>query len=64
MKKEEFDKLTDKEKHLASTEALAWFCVTCEFNPFISTANRDPRTMKNIEVIKIIVGKYKDGELK
>ena len=64
MKKEEFDKLTDKEKHLAATEALAWFCVTCEFNPFISTANRDPRIKNNVEVIKIIVGKYMNEELK
>ena len=63
MTKEEFDKLTEKEKHLTATEALAWFCITCELNPFLSTANRDPRTKNNVDVIKILIGKYTNGEL-
>lgn len=62
MTREEFDKLTEKEKHLTATEALVWFCVTCESNPFLLTANHDPRTKKNVEVIKILIGKYMNGE--
>lgn len=64
MTKEEFDKLTENEKRLTATEALIWFCVTCELNPFLSIANRDPKIKNNVEVIKILIGKYKDGEIK
>lgn len=64
MNKKEFDKLDEKEKRHSATKALAWFCVTTEFNPFFQLLQTDPETAENIECLKIIVGKYMNAELK
>ena len=62
MTKDEFDKLDEKEKHYNATKALAWFSVTTDLNPMFSYMTQGAE--EEIEIIKIIVGKYMNGELK
>ena len=62
MNKEEFDKLDIKEKRHSATKALAWFCVITDFNPMFSYMVQGAE--EEIEIIKIIIGKYMNGELK
>lgn len=58
MTEADFDKLSDKEKHHEATKALAWFCVSTTINPFHQSPENET------DIIKIIVGKYMNGELK
>ena len=52
----DFEKLTDKEKGIKVSRAMAWLCVYELFHPEL--AYHDD-AIENIETIKIILGKYK-----
>ena len=56
MEKEEFDKLSESAKRTAVSKSLAWFTVNQLFN-FYHNAEEE------IDTIKIILGKYMNGEL-
>ena len=55
--REEFDKLSPKQKRQLVAKALAWFCVFESLNPFVYRLHED-----EFNTIKIVLGKVKDNE--
>ena len=58
LSKESFDKLTLKEQQQLATKALAWFCVLDSVAPHLGIQNRI-----KIDTIKIVLGKFMNGEI-
>lgn len=60
MTKKEFETLDEKSKMICCAKALAWFCVlTSARFPFLDIASKE-----EAETVKVILGKYMNGELK
>lgn len=60
MTKQEFDQLSETQKHHSVSKALAWFCVQEAITPF---SYKSLYSKEERDTIKIILGKIKDGEI-
>ena len=58
MDKETFELLDEKDKHKWATKALCWFVLFCQVDRLFRLS-----LFAEVEVIKIILGKYMNGVL-
>lgn len=54
--RESFDSLPPKEQRRLAQKAFAWFCVIESLNPYFV------RNQKEVDTIKIVVGRFMNGQ--